>query len=178
MNLDREGIFKARPMQWRVQPAKETASLAIAVEYLITAKLDENNQWEDWTSYQEMTCWGYHYVVQRDGKPNVTTVQQLSESLGWSGSLKDVLSPPPEVEVQITVKANTYNNKTTYRAEWVNPGDYQPTGGGADESEVTKLEARFGSLLRAAASSKPKAPGKKPAPKPEPAPVNPEDIPF
>ena len=167
--LERAGIFRAKPVSWSVRPAKETASIAIGIEYSIVAQLD-GHDWIDWTAYDEHRVSGYHYVVKKDGKPNVNTVQQLAAAIGWGGSLKQVVNgPPPDCIVQITVKENTYNGKTTYRAEWVNPENYVPTGGGADEQEVDQLQARFGSLLQAAASSRPKPPsGGAPAAKPAP----------
>lgn len=183
MNIDRAGIFKARPVAWRVQPAKDSSSVAIAIEYRITAQL-VNNEWEDWSQYADHYCWGNHYVVTRQGRPNDTTVRQLAESLGWTGSLADIVSGgPPDVEVQITVKEHVYNGKTTFRAEWLNPGDYVPVPGGASEDEVRGLEARFGSLLRAAAGGAAKPAPAKPAsaPKakpPAPAPAPLDDIPF
>jgi hypothetical protein len=160
-SLDREGIFKARPLQWRVYQAKEGQSVAIAVEYRITAQLD-GKEWSDWSGFDEVRCWGRHNVIKRDGTPNTAMCQQLAISLGWGGSLREVVGgPPPDIEVQITVKAETYNGQTSYKADWINPGDYVPQAGGADEQEVGQLEARFGSLLKAAAS-KAKTAGKTP----------------
>lgn len=162
-NLDRPGIFKARPVQWKVKTFEGKASVAIAIEFVVTAQLD-GGDWVDWSGYAPHHVWGDFFVVKKDGTSNVATVQQLAVSLGWNGSLRQINSTaPPQDEVQITVKDEVYNGKTYYKASWINPGDYVPNGGGADDAEVDQLEARFGSLLRAAAGSKrPAAPKAQP----------------
>lgn len=181
--LEREGIFKMRPLSWKVEPSQNSKSVAIAIEFVVLAQLAEDvdangakvYSWIDWSEAEEHRVWGRYYVVGKEGKANVSSCEQLAESMGWNGTLKSVQAGPPPrgLVVQVTVKADTYNGKTTYKAGWMNPGDYVPTGGGADESEVNALDAQFGSLLRAAASSKLKP--KKAAPA---APADPNGIPF
>lgn len=177
--LDRAGIFMAMPASWKVKTFPNSSSVAISIEFRILAQLD-GSEWTDWTSYDEVRCWGDFFVVKKDGKPNVATVQQLAASIGWQGSLRQVVGgAPPEVKVQITVKDETYNGKTFFKASWINPEDYVPTGGGADADEVGQLDARFGSLLRAAASGSGKPPASKPktapAPSAEAAPAGAQD---
>ena len=41
--LDRPGIFKARPTQWRVKTNDKTSSVSVAVEYVVTAELNDWN---------------------------------------------------------------------------------------------------------------------------------------
>lgn len=191
LQLDREGIFKARPVSWKVEVSKNTKSVAVAIEFVVLEQLqegtDEQGQksysWESWSDYVEHRIWGRWYVVGKEGRANETACEQLASSMGWGGSLKSVkATQPPSCVVQVTVKADTYEGKTRFKADWMNPEDYQPGGGGADENEVAALDAQFGSLLRAATSSKlpkPVAMKAKPAPRPaaktEPAP---DDIPF
>lgn len=195
--LDREGIFKARPVSWVVKTFPNSRSVAIAIDFVVTAQLD-GSEWQDWSAYDEVRVRGDYFVVKKTGEPNLVTIQQLAESMGWGGSLGQVHGEsPPLVIVQIQVKEEVYNGKSFFKACWMNPGDYVPTGGGADEDAVKQLDAQFGSLLRAAAGSKvPKAGVKAPPPpaaKPKPAPapeaqpapapktvaeVNPSEIPF
>lgn len=185
MNLDREGIFKARPVAWFIRQSENTQSVAVVIEYLVTAQLVDGD-WLDWTQYEPHKVWGNHFVVKRDGSANVSTVKQLAEAIGWRGSLKQITDEtPPDCIVQVAVKPNVYEGKTTYRVEWVNPEDYVPTGGGASTDAVDKLELRFGALLRAAAgpakakpAPKPATPPKPPQTPPEAAAINPDDIPF
>lgn len=178
--LDRSGIFKARPVSWKVKTFPNSNAVAISIEFAITAMLD-GHDWQDWTSYIEHRCFGDFFVVKKDGSPNVKTIQQLSEALGWAGHFTAVFGMPPQNIVQITVKEESYNGKYYYKASWINPEDYAPFGVGADEQEVSALEARFGSLLRAAAGAAQKKappPTKKPEPQPQPV-ADPNDkIPF
>lgn len=180
MNLDRAGIFKARPFSWKVKTFSNSSSVAIAIEFVVLAQLD-GGEWQDWDGYAEHRVWGDFFVVKKDGKPNTTTVQQLAASIGWDGSLKLPLQPPQRV-VQITVKEEFYKEQTYYKAQWINPEDFVPTGGGASEEEVHQLDARFGSLLRAAASTKAPPPKTEKASPPKqsapPLPSGADDIPF
>ena len=179
-SLDRAGIFKARAESWRVKTFQNSAAVAISVEFVVLAELN-GGEWADWTGYDEVRVWGDFFVVKKDGSPNVKTVQQLAASLDWGGSLRQVASPPPrDLVVQITVKAEDYEGKTYYKASWLNPGDYTPTPVGASEEEIGKLEARFGSLLKAAAGSAkkpPVTPPKMSAPQPARVPLQPVDEP-
>ncbi len=183
--IDRAGIFKAKPLSWKVRVSQETKSVSVAIEWGIEAQLD-GADWQDWRQY-DVVCWGNHVVVKKDGTPNMKMVEQLAKSINWNGNLRQVnAGPPPDVIAQITVKEDHYNGKTTFKADWVNPEDYVPTGGGADDDEVAALDAQFGSLLRAAAgSAKPAAkatpPKPKPAAPPQPdaePPVDTSSIPF
>jgi len=149
-SLDREGQFKAKPLSWNVYEAKSGA-VAVNITFLITAQWN-GSAWDDWSEYTS-TCPGAFYVVKKDGTINTVTVKQLAESLNWKGDLKEFLDVPPEVEVQITVKAEDYNGMTFYKAGWINPGDHVPSYGASPEA-VGKLNVRFGSLLRAAAAAK------------------------
>lgn len=176
--LDREGIFKARPFTWEVYRA-ESGAVGVSIGFEITAKLSESYEWDDWSEYEAHHCYGTWWVVKKDGSINQGPVEQLAAGLGWKGDLMTVSKEPvPEVIVQITVKEDTYNGKTRYRAAWMNPGEYAPTSSSTSPEDVQQLQARFGSLLRAAASG---------ASRPSPAPAvavavasgeQDDDIPF
>lgn len=189
-HLDREGIFKARPTSWAVKTFPNSRAVAIAIEFVIVAQLD-GQEWIDWSGCAPHTVRGDYFVVKKDGTVNAGTAKQLAESMGWEGSLNAVASRPmnpPEVVVQITVKAEEYNGKTYHKAGWMNPEHFVPGPSGASEQEVRGLDAQFGSLLKAATASakaaKPAAPktqgARTPPPPPaEPvAPVDPGEIPF
>lgn len=194
VRLDREGIFKARPVGWRVKKFDSSQAVAIAIEFAILAQLD-GNEWTSWDGYEAVHAWGDWFVIKKDGRPNVGSsdkpgaIEQLRDSIGWDGRFETIAaSPPPDVVVQITVKSEQYNGSTYFKATWMNPGDYTPTPGGATTDEVKALDARFGSLLRAAAGGgTKKAPAKAPAPAARkaapaepfnPATVDPDQIPF
>lgn len=185
--LDREGIFKAQPIAWRVKRFDGKLSVAISIDFVVTAQLEDYidddgkpaREWKDWSGYEEHQVSGDFWVVKKDGQPNVKTIQTLADVLGWRGQLSDVLNKrAPEVVVQVTVKSETYEGKTFYKVQWLNPEDWTPTPQGASEDEVKQLDARFGSLLRAAAGSGAKAPPPKAAPaKPQPKPAPKQDEP-
>jgi hypothetical protein len=167
--LEREGIFKGAPVEWRVKKFDSSKSVAIGIDFVVTAQLD-GSEWVDWSGYDEHRVSGDFWVVKKTGQPNIDTVKRLAEVLGWNGSLSAVAtSKPPDVVVQITVKAEDYNGRTYFKVAWLNTEDYVPSFG-CSEEEVRGLDAQFGSLLRAAAGSKgtppPKASPKKPAPPP------------
>lgn len=179
--LDREGIFKCRPVSWRVKSFEGKKSVAIAIEFVVLAQLNDANDWEPWDGYAEVRVWGDYFVVGKEGQPITVTCEQLASSMGWTGSLRAVAGgPPPDCVVQVQVKADTYKDSTRHKAGWMNPGDYMPTPGGAPADEVDLLDAQFGSLLRAAAASSKKSPPPKAATKPAPKhePVVDPNIPF
>ena len=191
--LEREGIFKARPFKWDVRKA-DSGAVAISFGFEILAQYDGNGGWIDWVaSGADFHCYGDWWVVKKTSQPNIATVEQLVLSLGWDGSLSTVASGAcPEKVVQITVKAETYNERTRYKAGWMNPEDYTPGSIGATAEEAQQMDVRFGSLLRAAASAAkakgdgngaagqpPAAPAQEPPPpQEEPPPITDDDIPF
>ena len=169
--IDREGIFKARPLSWEIYRA-ESGAVAVSMNFEITAELNESSDWDDWTQYEQHTCYGNWWVVKRDKSINMNPVKQLAESLGWDGNLSSV-SPdnPPDQIVQITVRENVYQDNLRYRADWMNPGDFTPSPRSASPEDVQQLETQFGSLLRAAASAVQPTPPPPPSP-PAPMPTD------
>jgi len=152
VKLDREGIFKARPVSFGVKPSAQSQSLAVVMEFVILAQLD-GTEWVDWSEYEEHRITGYFYVIKADGTVNVSTVDQLGAAIAWNGDLD---YDPSAYVVQITVKNEEYNGRSSLKVGWINPGDFTPSASVAPPEEVTSLKARFGSLLRAAASTAPK----------------------
>jgi hypothetical protein len=167
IQLDRSGIFKARPFDWSVQPSDKTKSVAISVGLLIIAQY-ENGEWVSWEGYEPHQTRGWWYVIGKNGQVNTTAVEQLAKSLGWNGDLKAINGDAPDVVVQVSVKAEEFNGKTNYKAGWMNPENFVPENIGASDEDVSKLSIQFGSLLRAAASSVKKTPAAKTPPKSPP----------
>lgn len=181
--LDREGVFKAAPISWGVNRSDNSQSIALVVEYKILAQY-EGGDWTSWESYEDHTIHGYHYVIKRDGNLNQKTFENLVECIGWGGSFRDTELPPPAVVCQITVAAEEYNGKTTLKVQWINTEDYTPGPSTLPPGELSNLDNRYGSLMRAAASASGKKPAaKKAAPAPKPAAVataedDKDDLPF
>lgn len=185
-DLDRIGVFRAKPVSWVVKTFKASRSVAIGVEFKIIAQLDESDSWQSWEEFEPHRVFGDFFIVGREGQPNTKTCGRLRDALGWSGNLK--LGQVPDVEVRIEVESEVYQGTTRFKVKWLNPLDYMPESFGASPEEVGQLEAQFGSLLRAAAAGSvkkaapaPKAPPTKKAAPAEPfnpATVDPDQIPF
>ena len=172
--LEREGIFKARPFKWEIKRA-ESGAVAISLGFEIVSQYDGSGGWVEWKSAgHNYHCYGDWWVIKKTGEVNIRPVDQLVLSLDWSGDLFDVKGDPPDVEVQIKVKAETYNGTTRYKATWMNPGDYEPSDLGATEEEVQQMSAQYGSLLRAAAAAS-KAPAQAAPPPAQDAPPHTDD---
>jgi len=170
-NLDRTGIFKAVPKSWGIKTPEGSASVAVSIRFTITAQL-EDRVWTDWTGFEEHTVYGDFWIVGKNGNVRPEAVEELVAALGWNGDLRSVKGSPPRVLVQITVKSEENNGTTYFKAAWIKPGDYSPHPGAAKAEDVAGLQARYGSLLRAAASTvkapTPTAVPLTPAPEPTP----------
>lgn len=167
VQVDREGIFRAVPTAWRVKKAENSSAIAIAIEFRILEQLDQaKHEWVDWTSAGDFRTFGDFYVLDRNGRPKETTIEQLSKHLGWRGSFVQVdrETPPDGIVVQVTVKAEEYRGKTKFRADWINAGDYDPRPQRLDASEVKSLDDQYGSLLRAAVNTTTRPAGRPAAP--------------
>ena len=157
MKLDREGTFMARPTTWGVKTSEKSASVAVNMGFVVTAQRD-GDAWTDWTQYDEHTVYGDFWIIKKDGTINTTAVDALVKAFGpdsikWIGDLRKIDGPPPATDVQIVVRSEDYNGTTYYKVAFLNPADYEPQPYLADAATVGNLHGRFGSLLRAAASS-------------------------
>lgn len=149
--LDRDGVFRCRATGWRVKTF-QSKSVAVGIDFVVLEEL-VNGEWRDWTQYGEYAVSGDWWVIGSSGAVNTGAVEQLSECMGWDGSLSTVAtSPCPGAMMQVTVKEETYNGKTLFKGDWMRPWDYSPQAPGADSERAQVLDAQFGGLLRAAAS--------------------------
>jgi hypothetical protein len=160
-----------------VQDNDKSQSIALAIEFLITDKL-EGDEWTDWTPYEDHTIIGWFYVVKRDGTPNDTTVENLARVLGWDGQFKSVEYPPARTPCQIVVEWDEYNGQKKLKVNWLNPVDHSPGLKNADPSKLAALDGRYGSLNRAIVSTvaKPVA-GEKAMPPKSSAPPSSSEVP-
>lgn len=163
VKLDREGRFKARPTSWTMR-TRDSGSVCVSIGYAILAQFDYDEEtWSEWgADADDVYVYGDHYVIKKDGKPNNPMIEKLYDALGWDGNPDALLVAPPDVVVQVTVKADEYQGKTTYKVDWLDRGDAIPKkGGGANATpeDLVSVKQRFGSVLRAAfGAAKAKAP--------------------
>ncbi len=152
-NIDREGTFRARPIDQGIKTFKDSMAIAIGVRYQIIEQLDG----ADWQEVDGYTAFGDLWVIKKDGTPNEEAVKRLMELFGWDGDLETVTSQDwSERPVQINVEANEYDGRTHYSVAWVNPYDYSPQRAvnNIDEETAKQLAARYGAQLRAIGASK------------------------
>lgn len=168
--LDQAGIFKGRLVNWAVKQV-ESGAVAVTLKLVIVASLD-GQAWVPWDpeTVEEYTVYGDFWVIKKDGGINTKVVESLVAALPWDGNLTSITQTPPDVVVQVTVKEDTYQGVTRYKASWVQPEDYTPQPMGESSEDVKALQAQFGSLLRAAAGAAKKA-AAKPASKKGPPPA-------
>lgn len=164
--LQQSGIFKVRPTKWEVYEA-QSGAVAVSMTFRVVEELAEDRSWASWAEYEEHIVYGSWWVVKKDGKINVGALEQLVECLGWDGNLTSIVDPAPDKVVQVTVKEEEYDGTVRYKASWMNPEDFEGGSFGVDEAGVKQLQAKFGSLMRAAAASigKPATKAKGPKPK-------------
>ena len=149
--LDREGNFKAIPVSWGLEDNENTESIAVAIQFKITAAHD-GGEWIDWTPYEEQTIVGRFYVVKADGTINQFAVDSLVTALGWDGRTDNMEAGPPAVECQLTTANEEWKGKVSLKVKWINHVNYSPGVGGMAADKVAGVSTRFGSLLRAAAA--------------------------
>jgi len=162
-DMDRAGTFKAKPVYWGLN-RYDTGSIAVSMKFEILSQL-EDDIWNSWETYAPVAVWGKFFIVKKDGTINTRTVEDLAKATGWNGDPTAVgAGEAPDCIVQLTVEPNEYKGVTTYEAQWINPDGYVHQGGGMSEGDLSDIQVRYGSLLRAAAAAHIKKPS---APAPE-----------
>ena len=178
--LDRAGVFRATMNNWGLKDARDTQAKALVIEFKITA-MKNDDEWEDWSGYEEHTLDGYFWIVKKTGDLNTNQVEALARAIGWDGT--GISTGPPAVECQIVVENETYNGKDRLKVQWINHRDHAQGSFNAAPAEVDAFEAQYGSRLRAATAAVNQ--GAKPAPPPPASPtvsqphqIDDGDLPF
>ena len=177
-DLDRMGRFRVEPTKWSIREAPSGA-VGVGITFLVLEQWDtEKGQWTDWSEFEPYEVRGTWWVVKRNGSISQNGVDQLSSVFGWDGTLETIRQSPPRGRAQVQVTHDEYKGKVEFRAEWLHGYDADPTGssGSVDEARGKELDTRFGSLLRAAASSAPKS--KSPVPVEKSLAKPDDDLPF
>ncbi len=168
-NIDREGIFRGEVVEAVMrQPKEGSASSIMGLKIRIEQMLGEHNQWVEWSSYG-FEVYADVVIVRKNGELHENGCSQLRDAFGWDGDLDNL----PTGRCSFTVKADEYEGKTRYKADWINPYEYVPQGmKAADEATIQSMKATIGPKLRAFfGATKPLNPPKPTTPpSPPPAP--------
>ncbi len=155
--IDREGDFQVQVLSVEVKMFDSgSVSLSVYARILAIWQDAEEPYWEDWTQFSEMEVYGNFFVVKKYGTLNVGEVAALVSAIGWDADFNSI--PRRNVngwpKCQMQVEKNVYKGETSYRGAWITPfGAPVGRSGGMDEAGLSELATRYGSSLRAIAST-------------------------
>ena len=147
--LDREGRFKAAPIDWMVKQVNDRPMFQVTYKIL---SHHVNGEWEDWSSYDDYVIEAPYWLFKTDGSVNKFAQDSLKECFGWSGtSLADLDQGHwSDVVVQIVCDWDTYKNQQRLVVKFTNPGDSQPQTKLAPE-KLKAMDRTWGAKLLATA---------------------------
>lgn len=173
---EKEGTYRAFPIAWTLEK-KESGAVAIAFKFALHQEWHGKDQ--GWSVEWAPGYWTTNrtWIVKKDGELNQSAVDNLGKCGLWDGDFDKIAGPVPSVFVLVDIGCETYENKTRYRADWINPNADEPKPRGGftptDPNVLAQLRARFQSATRAIAGGAPAgtapAPPATPAPAPTPA---------
>ncbi len=187
--LDRVGRFRGKILSYNLNAAKSGAKSVFMIVEI--DEIHQDGEWFDWREYG-MQVSGDVWIIKKDGTLNGNQVRALTDHAGWDGDIVAISNgswqPTP---VQITAEENEYNGHTSYRIQWINAYDSEPSGGNVSLDDATAMAAKFGSQLRAIAGNgarnsappagapeTPKPKATTPTPPSSPAVAEADEIPF
>lgn len=159
------GTYRARAREWAFGVSKSgTPYIAVAFEIL-----------EEHADGHRITWYGY-----LSEKPAKRTMEGM-RYCGWDNDDVTAATGLNQHEVELVIKPETYEGKTTSKVQWVNrPGGLGLKVDEVDEAQRRAIAARLKADAVASRSGMPKA--AKPAPAPAAplgvGPVDDEDVPF
>jgi hypothetical protein len=177
-----DGRFHAEVLEAGVAETGPNNLTTISLRLSLTEMFD-GAEWLDVRGYGwEITA--YNYVEKKDGSLNERTINSLKESFGWSGADPFWFEGAELPACQATLGWEEWQGQNKLKVKWLNPYDFDPTGGGvphSDDAVRRRIQARLGAKLRAtagpaAASSSPPARRSWPPPAPAPDPKNTDRI--
>jgi len=154
-DLDREGNFRVRPIEWTLRENDKTGSVNLSIKFVVIEQYAGDGEWSSWAGYDEHEVYGNYNIVKKDGKLNETTIEQLMTGLGWDGDFGRLTDAKPfePWNCQVRVEQETYNNQTRFRAGWLSHFDNVPGAPGIDAERAGALQTQYGGQLRAIASN-------------------------
>lgn len=144
-NIDRTGIFRAELTECGVREPKPGAkSIMLGTRFKIIEAL-EDGEWVDWTEY-DVEAFGDFNIIKKDGTINEGSCTQLRDVLGLN---HDFEMNGDGHKCQITVKADTYEGKTKFRASWLDDWDREGGTGIKSAENPSNVLAPVQSQLKA-----------------------------
>ena len=168
MQLNREGTFKARPVEWGVK-IESGKCPQFCCQFETEYELNTDGGWND-VQPERITAW--LTLRNKNGSANEINLRTLRDTLGWTDGKLSTLNDGDwsNVLAQIVTELETYNGKEQLRVRYINPEGFEGGTGGvkkADPQAIRDLDREFGPTIRAtlATSSAPKT-AAKPSTKP------------
>ncbi len=154
--IEQPGIYRGYPIAWTLEESTSDDSQAVAIAFQFAI----HQQWSpDAKAWSEEWPVGYFtanrtWIIGKDGSFNAKAGEALKACGLWNGDLDEIAGAPPNVFVHLDVDGETYQGKTRYRANWINPDADEPRARGGftpvSNDLLKSLKSRFGSQIRAA----------------------------
>ena len=149
--IDRTGTFRGYVTDSCVTVTRNGFPQFEARLHAIELYDEENEQWIDWSEYDENELTAYLTLFGGNGNPTLSA-EQLQKALGWDGASLASLDEADysKTMMQFRVDENTYEGKTTLRVQWVDHADAEPgkTIRRLDANEIKGLDAKYAAALR------------------------------
>src|SRR3990167_2733773 len=163
---DRTGTFRGDIIEYGLRREK-SGSVGIGVKVALKEMWDESADPPGWIPWDyDQLAFGTIYVIKKDGHLHETGFRPLVEHANWYGDFDSINNATwKPLPVQFTLEANEYQGKTTYRVGFVNGWNDTPGNGlgKCDAATVNELKTKYGSTMRAFASTVRAASAPKPA---------------
>lgn len=153
MTPQNNGIYVAQPTSIAIEE-KSTGSVQANVQF----KLVEYRGVDGKSSEPcDLTFTAFMNLIRKDGKLNEINHRSFCEAFGWDGSSFSALAniDITDLKCQVVVgDEKDQNGSTVKRIKYINPIDYTPGASvTSDPNVVQSLDAKYGAMLRATAST-------------------------
>lgn len=152
----REGLFNAYPLSIGCDDTGPNNLATVTVHFGIVEELQKGDLPPTDITAESLEITGYFYLEKKDGSLNMNAIKSLREAFGWDGLdpfwLQDngeVLGQKP---VQLNLRNETYEGRTSIRVAFLNPYGAEPRSDGvtyASTETATGIRNRLGSKLAA-----------------------------
>ena len=151
--LQQAGRFRGRVVEYSLFESSTTSSIGVRIMVAIDGAFGDG-EWHDWTSHG-FSVSGMLNGVKKDGTINVRQAEALVDFAGWDGRFESIVEETWQPNnVGVTVSEDTYNDVTSFRINWLNDYEQNPTGAAKiDAKVIAGLDRKFGSQMRGIVSN-------------------------